>query len=133
VAWEILPPGERDSNIAIILGPKSTSTEAKVRLTERYDFLAKLKPRNFVLGTSGFQRYFGAQFSDNVVVFENIEYGNAAYIMGDDWQTLSQLSRTELLARAQREFDRVPHIDGWREVLRRKINERLDSPPKKAA
>lgn len=83
INWEILPPGERDDNIARILtGINTTDPAIRARLVERYDFLVRLKPRNFVKGTSGFLRYFGAQFADDLVVFENVEYGNAAYVVG---------------------------------------------------
>ncbi len=125
VAWEILPPGEREQNIAVIIGSGRTlSPEVRAKLIERYTFLEGLKPRNFVAGISGFRRYFGAQFAEDLVVFENVEYGNAAYVMGRNWDELSRLSRTQLLAMAQRDFDRILHVGDWKEKLRGIIRER---------
>src|SRR5262249_40708822 len=96
VGWEILPPGERDETILKILNRmRRPSDEAKERIAERYDALASLKPVDYIAGTSGFQRYFGARFAPNLVVFENLEYGNAIYVMFEDWEKLSQQSRLQ--------------------------------------
>lgn len=126
VHWEILPPGERDANIARILhGTRGESPEVRRNLAERYDALAQLKPKSFVQGTSGFRRYFGAQFAPDLVVFENVEYGNAIYVLFEDWETLSQKSRTELLSRHPDRFARIPHRSGWRQKLRQLIRDEL--------
>jgi hypothetical protein len=119
VAWEILPPGERDANIARILsGIRNPTDEVKQKVIDRYDTLLRLKPKAFIAGTSGFQRYFGAQFADELVVFENLEYGNALYVMYEEWKVLSQRSRTELLAGPANGFERIVHSAGWKKRLR---------------
>jgi hypothetical protein len=129
VDWEILPPGERDSNIARILAPLGpVSARTRSQIIERYNVLASIRPLHFIRGTNEFRHYFGAQFADDLVVFENIDYGNAIYIMFEDWRTLSQKSRTELLAQHPDRFIRIAHAGDWkdklREILRRQINER---------
>ncbi|MEX2247049.1 MAG: hypothetical protein WEC75_10210 [Dehalococcoidia bacterium] len=125
VNWELLPPGERESNISVILTKvRDLSDRQKLELVDRYDLLATLRPSSFVLGTNGFRHYFGAIFEDDLVVFENIEYGNAVYVMGENWRTLSRLSRTELLARAQRDFLRIPHAGSWKKRLRAEVRSR---------
>lgn len=127
VHWEILPPGERDANIAQILqGVRGENLKVRQRLTERYDALAQLKPKSFVQGTSGFRRYFGAQFASDLVVFENVEYGNAIFVLFEDWETLSQKSRTELLNRHPDQFERIPHQDGWKQRLRKLVWDELE-------
>lgn len=57
--------------------------------------LAQLNPQNYIAGTSGFARYFGEKLRDDLVAFENLHYGNALYVMYEDWVTLSHRSRTE--------------------------------------
>jgi hypothetical protein len=95
VGWELLPPGERDKTVqAIISKMRNVSNELRQKLIARYDLLANMKPQAFVHGTGGFDRYFGAKFADDLVVFENLEYGNAIYIMFENWAALSQRSRT---------------------------------------
>lgn len=124
VNWEILPPGERDNNIArIVAGLRPGDQRAKALVVERYLLLERLRPRCFVKGTSGFARYFGAQFGDDFVVFENVEYGNAIYVMRENWQTLSQRSRTELLASPDQTFVRIRHSKAWKAHLARVVAE----------
>lgn len=125
VEWEILPPGDRAGNLAKILAgrPPDDSSSA---ITERYDTLAALQPVNFIHGRSGFRRYFGARFADDLVVFENIDYGNAAYVMFERWETLSQKTRLDLLAGPADGFIRVVHRSGWQKQLRNIIHQYRD-------
>ena len=126
IAWQILPPGTRDANIEKIIGTRRyASPELRKNVEDRYDLLNTLHPTQYIAGTDGFRRYFGAQYADDLVVFENVEYGNAAYVMGSDWATLSKLSRLDLLAMAQRNFERVVHTDGWKKKLSMIVKSRL--------
>jgi len=131
VDWEILPPGEHDANIAKILAGFKGPAQARDKVIERYTFMMSLKPQLTVVGTNSFRRYFGALFADDLVAFENTQYGNAIYVMGGNWQSLSKLSRLELLSHAhaqQQYLARIIHTEGWqdklRAVLRRELNER---------
>lgn len=72
------------------------------------------------------RRYFGAQFSDNLVVFENIEYGNAIYIPFDNWAEISQMSRIDILQRKEKDFIRLPHRKNWERVLKHNIQKLLN-------
>jgi hypothetical protein len=126
VDWEILPVGEREETIAKILSRyKSPSPEIRQKVQERYDLLAKLKPENFVNGTSGLRRYFGAKFSDSLVVFENLDYGNAIYAMFEDWESLSKRSRIELLNGSRAGFERIVHTAGWQGRLKMLLKKKL--------
>jgi hypothetical protein len=69
VTWEILPPGEGDP-IGRVEERLNPSDDDRPILRERMEFLMSLQPRNFVTGVSGFHRYFGAQFGDDLVIFE---------------------------------------------------------------
>lgn len=127
VAWEILPPGSRDEVMTRLFGSRQPSDQEKEVAGDRYDFFMKLNPQKLIYGTSGLQRYFGALINKVLVVFENIEYGNAIYIMFKDWKELSRKSRTELLSgRYGREFQRIPHIVGWKKSVRGIIKNRLN-------
>ncbi len=125
VGWEILPPGERDATVARVLsGFRRPTEEDRKRILERYRLLASLRPTAFIRGTSGFARYFGAQFAEDLVVFENVEYGNAIYVMFDDWQILSQQSRTDLLRGDTDKFVRIVHSGSWESQLRYEVQSR---------
>src|ERR1700676_3414722 len=122
LAWEVLPPGTREEAVARLFTNRAPSAAERTVVEARYDFLMSLSPQRLVYGTSGFQRYFGALLADDLVVFENIEYGNAIYVMFGDWQTLSQRSRTELLSgRFGDSFERILHIEGWEQRVRQAI------------
>jgi hypothetical protein len=129
VNWEILPPGERDSNIAkIASGVRNADEETRKRIIDRYDFFEKLKPEALIHGTGGFRRYFGAKFTNDLVAFENMEYGNAVYVMLKDWEEASKKTKQELLATGKQgdEFFRFVHTDGWKskvtEIIKKNRN-----------
>jgi hypothetical protein len=123
VDWQILPPGTVDEIVAAMLARSRTRPdEAQVTvMRERIAAMSKLKPEAYVAGTDGFLRYFGAKFGDDFVVFENVRYGNALYLMFEDWQRLSQRSRVELLANPDDNFLRLEHRDGWEEQLQAQV------------
>jgi hypothetical protein len=67
----------------------------------------------YLRGTSSFGSYVGAQFADDLVVFENVTYGNALYVLYNDWREDSKRSCLDLLKGTTQNFDRFPHTEGW--------------------
>ncbi len=119
LAWEFLPPGNKEDDIKRVFGRSTPTVEQMQNIEDRYDFIISLNPKELLYGTSGLQRYFGALLDDDLVVFENIRYGNALYIMHSDWQELSALSRIELMSgRYGNNFERVIHTPGWENKVR---------------
>jgi hypothetical protein len=131
VEWELLPVGSRESLVARVTArmPRGITEEVRARIQARVDLLHQLHPMRFVQGSSGFNRYFGALFRDDLVVFENLTYGNAAYVLYGNWQELSQRSRLDLLAGHGGDFDRVIHRAGWQEKLTRLLRRHLGDRP----
>lgn len=128
VSWEILPPGTRDEAIARIFSGSPPTQEEKDTASERYNFFISLKPKSLVYGSSGFRRYFGALIKDNLVVFENIQYGNAVYILFENWEELSKKSRLDLLSGAyETAFVRVVHGPGWKEAVRKIVEDKRNN------
>lgn len=126
LTWDFFPPGHRDADIAKILsGYRNPSPEIKHQLQERYDFLRSLNPKDFIYGLSGIRRYFGARFAENLVVFDNLQYGNAIYVLFENWEELSRLSRTEIQKRPNNEFVYIKHGNGWKGQLRHTIEKKL--------
>jgi hypothetical protein len=118
LSWDIFPPGERDEDLnRITSGLRNLSRERVSEIAERYNFLRDQNPRTFITGRSGMLRYFGAQFSDNLVVFENTNYGNALYLLFENWRELSQLSRLEIQDRPKDQYIRVKHIGAWQQTV----------------
>jgi hypothetical protein len=127
VSWEILPPGERDIVLARIIGTRRVDEAVRRRYQHRYDLLSRLAPEAWVHGQSGFRRYFGAKFSNDLVVFENVEHGNAIYVMGENWKTLTKLSRYELMSSRRQGFKRIVHRGRWERRVERLVQERRDA------
>ena len=112
VNWEFLPEGERLESIKKFVNsnPRNNSLDSQKEIIERFAFLEKFHPIAVVKGTSGFQRYIGYQFKNDLVVFENLRYGNAVYIMFDSWEELSKRSRIDLLTgKFGKDFERIVH------------------------
>lgn len=139
VLWEILPPGTKEEAVARVFRGREPSITERRNVEDRYTFLLGLHPKELVYGQTGLQRYFGALLADDLVVFENIEYGNAIYIMFKDWPTLSQRSRLELLSgRHGTDFERVPHTRQWQQrvgeiIAARRAATNGSTPPSKAS
>lgn len=119
VDWVILPPGTVDEVVRKMLqGKKRVTPEQESTIKERVAQMAQLKPEAYITGNDGFLRYFGAKFGDDFVAFENVRYGNAIYVMYENWQELSKKSRVDLLNGPEESFERILHKDGWRERLK---------------
>lgn len=114
VDWELLPEGARNDEMLAKLLPRDPRKrlEAAQRYEARRQLLSTMKPKRWVIGTSGFRRYFGALFQDDLVALENVEYGNALYVLKGPWEDLSKLSRLELWGRSDN-VARVVHVPGW--------------------
>ncbi len=124
VGWEIFPPGTLDRTIAVITGRMRNSTPFKQReILNRTETLNRLHPTEYIVGSGMNSRYFGAKFGESIVVFENIDYGNALYILFDNWQEISQMSRIDILKRHEKDFIRIIHKNGWEKALRHYIND----------
>ncbi|GGI42007.1 hypothetical protein GCM10010988_36880 [Cnuibacter physcomitrellae] len=120
VSWDFLPDGTvEDIREAVErkFGGSALPQEIEI-IIDRLQKVQSLGPEKRLVGTSGLQRYIGYLFGDNFVAFENPRVGNALYLLYGDWESLSQLSRSELLSSRQGEFDRIIHTSRWFERLR---------------
>ncbi|MER6911191.1 hypothetical protein ABT354_05915 [Streptomyces sp. NPDC000594] len=128
LSWEFLPVGAHETEAVIgeltqhlRLGRDDSRRES---VEARLKALLALRPERMLYGTSSFQRYVGAQFASDLVVFENARYGNAIYVMFEEWEELSKRSRVDLLAGSGRGFERITHRRGWEGRLRHAVQTR---------
>ena len=105
----------------------NVTDELRKKITDRYDFLTGQKPEALIQGSGGFRRYFVLNFQTTLVLFENVEYGNAIYAMFREWKTYSQMTKDQVLANGAQgeDFIRVPHISGWKGRVKTIIKNRL--------
>lgn len=114
VGWEIFPPGTMDKTISkIVEHMRSPSPTRQREIQKRAETLSRLHPTDYILGSGMNSHYYGAKFGNNIVVFENIDYGNALYILFDNWQEISQMSRIDILKRHERDYIRIIHKGRW--------------------
>lgn len=114
--WEVFPPGTADEIIRIFRKKRKGKPDRFDNLMEdRLRVFASLKPMEYLRGTAKLSSYVGAKFFDDLVVFENVQYGNALYVLYDDWRDISKRSRIDLLRGTSERFDRFVHSDGWEE------------------
>jgi hypothetical protein len=127
--WQVFPPGTIDEVVQRMAqrpaNPGNTpdfdqDVRARVALFNR------LNPTAYLWGQGGFGSYFGAQFADDLVVFENLKYGNALYVLYGDWDAVSQRSRLDLLRDQDAQFDRIIHVEDWQERFTALIRHQLD-------
>jgi hypothetical protein len=124
VEWEILPPGTKEEVLSRMFRNYYPTKEEKDTASDRYDFFKKLGAKSLVYGTSGFQRYFGALIRDDLVVFENIKYGNAVYVLFDNWQVLSKKNRLDIMSgKYGDKYKRVVHLGDWKSKITKIISE----------
>ena len=124
VGWEIFPPGTMDRTFSIITSRlRNPSPQRQREIQKRASVLSRLHPTEYIVGSGMNSHYFGAKFGDNIVAFENIDYGNAIYILFDNWQEISQMSRIDILKRHEHDFVRIIHKKGWEKTLKRQIEE----------
>lgn len=125
VEWEIFPPGVLGEDLKRITnGLRNVTPQRMQEISERFNFLWEQHPTEMITGRSGMLRYFGAKFSDNLVVFENTQYGNALYILFENWAELSQLSRLEILGRPSDQYVRIKHSGNWQSRVKQIIEEK---------
>lgn len=116
VDWQFFPPGTADEVVALFRKiRKANGGKTNGVMEQRLKLFAALKPRRYIEGTQKFAAYIGAQFADDLVVFENVHYGNALYVLYDSWRDISKRSRIDLLKGTSESFDRFVHTDGWEE------------------
>lgn len=125
--WQIFPSGTADEVVARLLGSAHpmNAPDFEKHVRERVRLFERFKPKAYIRGQGGFGSYFGAQFADNLVVFENLKYGNAIYLLYQDWDEMSQRSRLDLLRDQDAHFDRVVHTDGWQDRLTSLLHDKL--------
>jgi len=122
LTWDIFPPGERNDDLERIMrGSRNLTSEKIEQVQNKYDYLISLNPVEIISGLSGMRKYFGAKFSENLIVFENLNYGNAIYVLFENWVELSQMSRTEIQTRPSNEYIRIKHTANWSQNLEKII------------
>lgn len=116
VNWEILPRGRRPwdelkRELAPIVDSAPEGNQPIIR--HRLEVVNRYEPDFVAVGRAGFRGYlvFGYPEKD-LYVLESAYTGNATYVFGEDWESLSKLTKAEILSDDLQE-ERLIHREGW--------------------
>lgn len=122
--WEVLPKGKmpwekRKQQIKKFIDRANGKNKNVVE--HRLEEINKYEPDFTAIGKGGFNGYIVHGFNDNnTYVLESIYTNNATYILEDNWEEISKLTKAEIL-NDDLHKDRVIHSKNWY----KKINEIL--------
>lgn len=123
VQWDILPKGKYPwSFLKRVVEEKTTSISSADQEVIKYrlNILSKYEPDFVATGRGGFTGYFVFGFSNlGKYILESTLLGNATYVFDDDWERLSQLSKSEIINGEKHE--RIIHSRKWRADLKRSL------------
>lgn len=118
--WELLKPGMRSwENLEKDLKPIiDTSKKSKRKIfEERFKELNSFNPEFVAIGKNGYSGYVVFGFPNlNRYVLESMFYGNAIYIFEENWEKLSQLTKTQVLF-GNLHSDRIIHSSEWKDKI----------------
>ncbi len=120
--WMLLPPSDNATGILVAHFRK---LEKKIRWTgkifdvSRLKRIEQLRPSRRYVGEDGFEGYIAYCFyRTKRVVLECPIYGNATYVLTDDWQTISKLSKWEARHEHSNQVIVIRHNETWFDRLR---------------
>lgn len=120
VNWDILPKGEYPWDIVkgtlSSLAKGHTKTRTVMMLRNCEAIYAK-HPDFVAYGRSGFKGYAVFGFSDrNLYILESIMPNNATYVLENDWEAISRMSKAEILSQELHKA-RIVHSEKWQKNL----------------
>jgi len=116
--WRILPPGKYPwpklkSQIDRLL-QYMTKGNRKV-IEYRLEVINSYGPAFYAIGQAGFRGYIVLGFPDRSLFFlESMYFGNATYVFAENWETLSKMTKAEILGQ-DLHVDRIIHRQGWQQ------------------
>jgi hypothetical protein len=129
--WKLLPEGKRpwkevraDIKEVVKRAPQGNQPVIEHRLEE----INKYEPDFVAIGQAGFAGYVVFGFTKrDLFLFESIYFGNATYVFGDQWESLSKLTKVQVLDNNLHK-DRVVHRKGWESHIRKLLGSTPDRP-----
>jgi hypothetical protein len=114
--WDILPPGKypwarAQPEVERVISTVSAGDQAVVR--ERVKAITAYEPDFIAVGRNGFSRYMVYGWdAHQLYVLESIEVNNATYVLKKDWETVSSMTKAEVLDSGAHHA-RLVHRNSW--------------------
>lgn len=118
VPWKILPPGEYPwEEIKAELNNNRTFTSKKRSIEHEVKILQSYHPSFCAIGIDNFNGYIVFGYPDkNLYILESMELNNATYIFEREWQSLSKISKKQILD-GNLHYKRIIHSPQWAEQI----------------
>ena len=114
--WEILPVGQQpweETERAIRRLIERAKPSEQPVLRARFDAIARYRPDFIATGRGGFTRYIVHGWEkQNFYLLESMEVNNATYVLKEDWEAVSKLTKAEIL-HADSHKARLIHREQW--------------------
>lgn len=127
--WRVLPPGrypwdraqpELEQRVLRHMKP-----DRKAVAEERLKVMTGYTPEFVAIGEGGFKGYIVFGFPKrHMFVLECLDWGNATYVLDDNWELVSQLSKADVLA-AEFHRARIVHDKNWRHRIESTLGDTL--------
>lgn len=120
--WKVLPQGKHPfteirEHLKDVLSRVKEGNRSFV--DHRLERVNSFEPEFTAVGQGGFSGYVIFGFpKKNIYVLESILYGNATYVLGDDWEKISKLTKAEILSDNLHK-ERIVHLRRWFEKIRK--------------
>lgn len=126
--WSILPRGKYpwEKLYPYIKNNLDNMQETKARIAkENIERITKYNPKFVAIGKSGFSGYIIYGFNkENKVILESMEINNATYVLNENWENISKLTKAEILKNNLHE-KRIIHTKRWNAEIEKIIEEML--------
>lgn len=114
--WDVLPPGKKswaELKLLVREATGSLSGGNKVVIEKRLESINVHEPDFVAVGRAGFSGYLIFGFpKKNLYILESTKTNNATYVIENNWEVLSGLTKAEILENNLHK-DRIIHRESW--------------------
>lgn len=126
--WDILPKGKYpwEKIYPYIKRELDDMKETNARIVkDNIEKIIQYNPKFVAVGKSGFSGYIIYGFNkEDKVILEPMEINNATYVLNEDWENISKLTKAEIIKNNLCE-KRIIHNKSWSEEIDKVIKEML--------
>ena len=126
--WNVLPRGKYpwEKLYPYIKNNLDNMQETKAKIAKKnIEKITQYNSKFVAIGRSGFSGYIIYGFNkENKVILESMEIDNATYVLNENWENISKLTKAEILKNNLHE-KRIIHTKRWNEEIETVIKEML--------
>jgi hypothetical protein len=126
--WDILPKGKYpwEKLYPYIKKNLDNMQDIKAKIAkENIEKIVKYNPKFVAIGKAGFSGYIIYGFNnENKVILESMEINNATYVLNENWENISKLTKAEILKSNLHER-RIIHTKNWNREIEKVIEKML--------